>query len=109
MSQSKIYIFSDLHFSREYKYKSDEFGVSVRTWSTVTLFESICEEIIKNNDCKLLIIAGDVFHTYQNNNPTLLQYLHKHTFPMLKKAKIGVLIIGGNHDQLSEYEPRMRS
>lgn len=101
MTRTKIYIIGDAHLGHNYKWGIDKYSVSKRSKDMLKHFENLCDNIIENNDAILIIFAGDFLDQISINH-TIEQYIHKIIFVKLKTAKIGVIIIGGNHDTYAD-------
>jgi len=101
MKKSKVYIIGDTQLGRNYSWKIDKYKISERTKDMLKHFENICDDIISYDNCALILIVGDFLDSLSINH-TIEQYIHKVIFVKLKKAKIGIIIIAGNHDVYSD-------
>ncbi|MBN2155815.1 MAG: AAA family ATPase [Candidatus Lokiarchaeota archaeon] len=93
----KLYFIGDTHFGKKYSYLSNyELNISERNLDVIDNCEIIVKDAIQNN-ADYVIFLGDVYDR-KIISPTIRKIVRNRIFDPLYKAKIPVIIIGGNHD-----------
>lgn len=99
--KNKIVIYSDVHIGNNPVDQRDKYAVSKISWSRLETYEKFLDHLCSRKDVFLIIDAGDFFHS-KVINPTIERYIHLKIFPKLRKAGIGLIIVGGNHDTYTD-------
>lgn len=94
--RNMIVIWSDVHAGRNPPENRDERGVSPIGYAHLAQFEEFVDDIIARGDVLLVLDCGDVFDN-KIVNPTLRDRTFD-IYEKLRRNNIGVIIVGGNHD-----------
>ena len=103
--RTKIVHTSDIHAGYNPTIKRDTQGLSVLNWDLVYFLVKLITYLIARGDVLLIIDDGDFFDA-KGVNATIQRYIHKNIIMPLRKAKIGILFVTGNHDSYSDNEQK---
>ena len=103
--RTKIVHTSDIHAGYNPTIKRDTQGLSVLNWDLVYFLVKLITYLIARGDILLIIDDGDFFDA-KGVNATIQRYIHKNIIMPLRKAKIGILFVTGNHDSYSDNEQK---
>lgn len=103
--RDEIVILSDTHLGIKSSWKRDKSGISLKTLDNIRRFHWILDEIDETKTA-LVIIGGDFFDHYHVSMSVMVKIIS--VIRRMASKKIGIIIIGGNHDNTSNIHLKER-